>query len=108
MRFWKDESGQAFVMAVLFMTFLLAFMALAVDVGVLFRAKRNVQAAADAAALAAAVNYKYQNPPTGSTAAAYSAAYYATQNNGYMRGSKGVVVTAKIPPTTATYHNCSA
>ena len=48
-RLWKDESGQTLVMAVLSMTLLLGFLALAVDVGVLFHARRNVQLAADGA-----------------------------------------------------------
>ena len=41
------------VLVVLCMTVLLGFMALAIDVGLLFRARRNVQIAADAAAAGA-------------------------------------------------------
>lgn len=59
MRFLKDENGQTLVLTALAMTVLLGFMALAIDVGVLFRAKRNLQAAADAAATAGALDYYY-------------------------------------------------
>ncbi len=89
MRLWKDESGQALVMTAFFMTMLLAFMALALDSGTLFRARRRAQTAADAAAMAAALDYKYvRNVPH-----AQNEAYTATAANGYTNGSNGVVVT---------------
>jgi Flp pilus assembly protein TadG len=51
----QDENGQALVLMAAFMGLLmLGFLALALDIGLLFRDKRNAQAAADAAALAAA------------------------------------------------------
>jgi hypothetical protein len=61
MRNLKDESGQVLVLTVLCMTVLFGFLALAIDVGLLFRAKRNLQIAADAAATAAALDYYYDN-----------------------------------------------
>ena len=51
----SDESGQALVLAALGMVALLGFVALAVDVGQLRYAKRQLQMAADAAAIAAAL-----------------------------------------------------
>ena len=42
---------------------LMAFLALAIDVGTLFRARRNMQIAADAAAVAGALDYKYNVSP---------------------------------------------
>ena len=101
MRFWKDESGQALVMTILFMTMLLAFMALAVDVGILFRARRVVQGAADAAAVAAALDYKYNQNVT----SAQNAAYLATAANGYTNGSNGVAVTI-TQENTGLYASC--
>jgi Putative Flp pilus-assembly TadE/G-like len=100
------------VLAVLSMSLLLGFMALAVDVGVLFRAKRNVQIAADAAAIAAALDYKYNGQFNGSTATAYAAANAAAMANGYTSGiavacpngsatvnrSTTIAVTLCIPP----------
>ncbi len=59
MKILKDESGQILALTVLSMTLLIACVALAVDVGVLFRAKRNAQIAADAAAIAGAMEYRY-------------------------------------------------
>ena len=55
----KDESGQVLVLSLLSVMLLMAFLALAIDVGVLFRARRNMQIAADAAAVAGALDYKY-------------------------------------------------
>lgn len=59
MRFRDDESGQVLAVTVFCLVILSGFMALALDVGTLFRAKRNVQIAADAAAVAAAWAYAY-------------------------------------------------
>ena len=59
MRFVKDESGQALVMTAVSMSLLMGFLALAVDVGMLFRERRQMQIAADAAAAAAALDLKY-------------------------------------------------
>jgi hypothetical protein len=70
----KGESGQVLIMTVLAMTVLLGFMALAIDVGFLFRARRNMQIAADAAAIAAALDYKYNNSKTSAQNAGVSAA----------------------------------
>jgi hypothetical protein len=56
---WKDESGQMIMLTVISMTLFMAFLALAIDVGLLFRAKRNAQIAADSAAIAAAMEAQY-------------------------------------------------
>ncbi|MDQ3822735.1 MAG: pilus assembly protein TadG-related protein [Actinomycetota bacterium] len=50
----RDQSGQAFVLTVLFMTALVGMAALVVDLGSWFRQHRQLQATADAAALAGA------------------------------------------------------
>ena len=52
MRILREEDGQTLVMTALCATVLIGFMGLAVDVGVLFHAKRNLQTAADDAAIA--------------------------------------------------------
>ena len=50
-----DESGQALVITALCMSiFIFGFVALAADVGIMFRAKRMAQTAADGAAVAGA------------------------------------------------------
>ncbi|HLY42549.1 MAG TPA: pilus assembly protein TadG-related protein [Terracidiphilus sp.] len=55
----KGEQGQILALTVLSMTLLVGCIALAVDVGLLFRAKRNVQIAADAGAIAGALEEHY-------------------------------------------------
>jgi len=95
---WKtrlsDESGAVLIVAALAMTALLGFLALATDVGVLFRSRRNIQIAADAAAIAGSVNYLH----IGSTSSAIAAAKSASSSNGVTDGSSGAVITVNIPP----------
>ena len=64
----------------------MGFVALAVDVGLLFRAQRNLQTAADAAAIAGALDYLYNN----SAATATTAASSASTSNGFTNGTGGV------------------
>lgn len=73
MNFRKDESGQILVLAALSMTVIFGFMALAIDVGLLFNAKRKLQNAADAAATSAAIDYMFNASQTTATAAAKAA-----------------------------------
>jgi Flp pilus assembly protein TadG len=94
MKILSDERGQMLVLVALSMTFLMGFMALAIDVGVLFRAKRNVQIAADAAAVAGALDYQYNQ----SISSAKAAAQTAATANGVTNGTDGVVVTINTPP----------
>src|SRR5579863_9951911 len=56
MKMLRKENGQALIFTALSMSILLGFMGLAIDVGLLFRAKRNLQIAADAAATAGALD----------------------------------------------------
>jgi Flp pilus assembly protein TadG len=78
MRDRDNERGQALILVALSMAVLMGFMALAIDVGLLFRAKRNLQIAADSAATAAALNYLYY----GSVGTAKTAAINAAAANG--------------------------
>ena len=78
MRDRENESGQSLIFVALSMAVLMGFMALAIDVGLLFRAKRNLQIAADSAATAAALNYLYY----GSVGTAKTAAINAAAANG--------------------------
>src|SRR5450631_1111666 len=74
MRILKEESGQMLVMLAVCLSTLLAFMGLAVDVGLLFHARRQVQTAADAAASAAALDYQYNGPAASVNSAGLAAA----------------------------------
>jgi len=99
MRFRKDESGQTAVLLALSFTVLAGCLALAIDTGLLFVAKRNMQIAADAAAVAGALDYKYN----GSTTTANSTAQAAATANGVTNGKGGAVVTVNTPPSNGPY-----
>ena len=92
----RTERGQALVLVCLSLVVMLGFVALACDVGLLFRARRNMQIAADAAATAATLDYLYNN----STTSAISAGKAAAAANGVTDGSGGAVVTINDPPTS--------
>lgn len=95
MRIGRDESGQMMIMTSLFTMALFGLLALSTDVGMLFRAKRNLQTAADAAATAAALDYYYNASVTTATSAATAAA----SANGVTAGS-GTTVTVNCPPAS--------
>src|SRR6516162_278919 len=59
MKIFRDEDGQLMVFTALGMIMLLGLVALAVDVSLLFRAKRQAQIAADAGAIAGALELEY-------------------------------------------------
>lgn len=84
----------AMMMTVLAMSVLLGFMGLAVDVGTLFHVKRELQTAADAAAVAGTLEYLY----TDSVSKATTYADNASAANGFTNGSNGVAVTVHDPP----------
>lgn len=71
------ERGQAAVITVVFLTVLVGMTALAVDVGSWYKAKRSLQAVADAAALAGA-----QALPESTADAEAGAIQYASENGG--------------------------
>jgi hypothetical protein len=86
----------------MFMALLMGFMALAIDVGILFRARRAVQSATDAAAVAAAMDYKFNQNVT----MAQNAGRAASAANGYTNGTAGVVVNV-TRQTAGPYAGCS-
>ncbi|MGA8044192.1 MAG: pilus assembly protein TadG-related protein [Terracidiphilus sp.] len=95
MRILRDEEGQMVVLTALSITLLMGFMAMALDVSLLFRARRNAQIAADAAATAAVMDYHYnlnltQAKTTGKT---------ASSNNGITDGTNGATVVINMPPS---------
>jgi len=90
----RSEEGQTLVLTALCMTVMLGFMAVSIDVGVLFRSKRCLQTAADAAAVAAAQDYMWNQSSTSATAAGKA----ASSVNGYTDGTNGVAVYINAPP----------
>lgn len=95
----KDESGQAMILTLLCMTCLLGMVGFAADIGTLFYAKRNLQIAADAAAIAGAGELNYGD----STAAGDAAA----AQNGVVIGTNGGAVYMNTPPTGGAYAGMS-
>lgn len=92
----NDTSGQILIIAAVSFSMLLGFMALAIDSGLLYRSKRNLQIAADAAATAGALDYLYNS----SASSAAAAAKAASSQNGFTDGSSGVTVAVNDPPSS--------
>ena len=76
------DDGQALVISLVFLTVMLAMAAATIDVGAWYRAHREAQATADAAALAAA----QELPATTTSAATSLALEYASKNGGGLVG----------------------
>ena len=91
MRFHRDECGQTIILVALSLPLILGFVGMATDVGSLFMDKRQMQTAADAAALAGALNIT--NGTWSSAAAAAGTA------NGFTNGTNGATVTVVNGPT---------
>jgi uncharacterized membrane protein len=91
----KGESGQVLPMAALCIGLLMGFMALAIDVGLLYRAKRNMQIAADAGAVDGAAELA-----VGDISAAGNA---GAALNGFANGVNGATVTVNNPPLSGAY-----
>lgn len=106
MRKWKRQEGQVLVIVALSMTALLGFVGLATDVGILLRARRMVQTAADAAALAGAAESLAERTPSSVTLGMWNAAATDALLNGFPPGasngaansSSGITLTIYINP----------
>jgi hypothetical protein len=101
---WLDETGQMIVLTLLCMTILTGFLALAIDVGIMFRARRQMQTAADSAALAAALDFLYNQ----SNSSAVTAGKAASATNGYTDGNNGTVVKINMPPKSGPNTTCNS
>jgi Flp pilus assembly protein TadG len=104
MKIFRNEEGQTLVLTALCGSVLLGFMALALDVGVLFHNRREIQTAADAAALAGAKDYLYNQSVSSARTAACSAAAAngftgncTTSTSGVCSGSD-TVICVNLPP----------
>jgi uncharacterized membrane protein len=90
----RSEAGQALVSVAFGMLVLCAVMGLAIDIGYLRYLKRELQTAADSAAIAGAAEANPNYPFNDVTAAAKADA----AANGYTDGSNGVTVTVNNGP----------
>src|SRR6266702_4316916 len=90
MKLFTDERGQTTIVMMLTIASLCGMAGFAVDVGTLFHAKRMLQTAADAGAIAGSADRGYGT--------ATASAKAATAQNGITDGVNGVVVTVNNPP----------
>jgi len=100
----KGRRGVVIPMVALALIGLLGVTAISVDGGLLMTNRRHVQVAADAAALAAAIEL-FQNSPTGTdpSGTAASSAQKTAADNGFTNNQNGVTVTVNIPPKSGTF-----
>ncbi len=91
----KNERGQAMVLTVLALVALMGMAAMVLDVGAWFRTKRQLQATADAAALAGA-----QALPWNSANASSLALNYGDKNGGGVLGADVTVTSSRGPNDT--------
>jgi len=103
MKILRKEEGQVLVLTCLCMTALIGFVALATDAGMLFRAKRNMQTAADAAAFAGAVELFYNGPTNVNTVA-----LAAAKANGVDSAVSGNYVQVYTPPNDGPNTGCAS
>src|SRR5262245_43702419 len=98
--------GVSLVLIVVSLVALFAVLALSLEGGMLLTERRNAQATADAAAMAAAADFFWHHfenfgLDTGNTAR--DAAFYAATQNGYNNDTTTNSVTVSIPPVTGDY-----
>ncbi|HKN60039.1 MAG TPA: pilus assembly protein TadG-related protein [Candidatus Acidoferrales bacterium] len=91
----RGEAGQAIVVVALALVAILGILGLATDVGYMRYTKRQLQTAADAAAIAGAAELAYSDVT--SAAQADSAA------NGFTNGTNGATVTVNNPPLSGQH-----
>ena len=103
MKLIREEAGQTLVFTALLMCCLFGFMALAIDMGVLFRAQRRLQTAADAAAIAAGLASQTGMTVSGCGTGVTSvncAAYNAAAANGVTDKTQ---ITLNNPPSYGSH-----
>jgi len=99
----RNARGQFIVLATLGLTALIGLVGLAIDIGYIYSARRQLQTAADAAAIAG-VNAQLNNQSSGSQQTALDIAAL----NGFTNGKNGVTINVGPPatppnPSTNTY-----
>jgi hypothetical protein len=111
MKLIRKDDGQVLVLTALCMACFLGFLALAIDVGLVFRSQRNLQIAADAAATAAALDYFYNSSTGGSariTAAETVGTNAANSNLAATGGTATVVMhSGNLGEISTPWHNSS-
>jgi Flp pilus assembly protein TadG len=93
---WRRKSGQIVYLAAISLVMLLGFSGLAVDVGMIYSARRRMQTAADAAAIAGATALRDGQDYT-------QAASDVTSFNGFTNSQNQVTVTVSEPTLPSPY-----
>ncbi len=91
----RDENGQTMILTLLCMGILLGFVGFATDIGIMFHTKRNMQIAADSAAIAAAQELNYGD--------AVAAGQAAAAQNGMVNGVNGATVNITPGPASGPF-----
>ena len=92
----KKEEGQILVLVALALIVLIGVMGLAIDMGYLRYMKRQIQTAADAGAIAGAL--ELGSCGSGCSGPITTAAQTASSENGFANGVKGVTIGVNAPP----------
>lgn len=93
------EAGQSLVLVAVVMVMLIGILGFGIDFGYYRFLRRQLQTAADAAALAGAMDITYGDYST--------AAKAASAENGFTNGTGGVTVTVSNPPTSGAFTGAS-
>jgi Flp pilus assembly protein TadG len=96
----REQRGQTTILIAVCLMCLLGLTGFAVDAGMMFRAKRMLQTAADAGAIAGAAELRFLTVDSTTLTAVVDA---ATAQNGMTNGSNGVTVTVNNPPATGSH-----
>ena len=99
MRIHRDERGQTILLVAFSLPLLIGFIGIATDVGALFKDKRTMQTAADAAAIAGALDLNSAGQQPRHLGNVVLAAQDASAANGFTDSRNGVHVTVNDPPT---------
>jgi Flp pilus assembly protein TadG len=97
-RFGSDHSGTIAIITALSLAALVGFAGLGVETTEWYTQKRSIQAAADDAALSAAIAYGQ-----GNTSGYVSEGTSVAGSNGFVAGTNDVTVSVSKPPATGTY-----
>src|SRR5256885_4395790 len=98
--------GISLVLVVVSLVSIMGVLALSLEGGMLLTERRNAEATADAAAMAAAADLYYNwfaNQGVDVAGTARAAAFRTAGYNGYMNDGTQTVVTVNIPPTSGDY-----
>ncbi|HEY3302400.1 MAG TPA: pilus assembly protein TadG-related protein [Candidatus Binatia bacterium] len=98
-RYAESQGGQVIVLAALLLIPVVGIIGVAIDAGFLFQLKRNMQTAADSAAVAGALETRKGSNITAITTAAEDDAAL----NGFTKGVDNVNVTVNSPPASGQY-----